>query len=108
MLYKVNIRPRTRSLLRSGPTKPSHTVSYPNIPSHDDRILVSVRSEGAATVRKNLEVRKFAGKTSPPGHSSRDSKASRVRDDDSSDESGGEDDVIIRIDSPSRLSFHQA
>lgn len=105
MLYKVNIRPRTRSLLRSGPTKPSHTVSYPNVPLRDDRMLVSVRSEGAATVRKNLEVRKFAGKTSRPGHSSRDPKESHVVDGDSSDESGGEDDVIIRIDSPSRLSF---
>ncbi|KAK9935635.1 hypothetical protein M0R45_022729 [Rubus argutus] len=101
----VNIRPRTRNLLRSGPTKPSHTVSYPNVPLRDDRMLVSVRSEGAATVRKNLEVRKFAGKTSPPGHSSRDPKESHVVDGDSSDESGGEDDVIIRIDSPSRLSF---
>ncbi|KAM5566575.1 sodium/hydrogen exchanger 8 [Rosa sericea] len=104
----VNVRLRTRSFPRSGPTKPSHTVSYPNVPISDSRPLVSVRSEGASTVRKNLEVRKFAEKITLPGQSSTNPKESHVVIDDSSDESGGEDDVIIRIDSPSRLSFRHA
>lgn len=90
---------------------PPHNVSYPSVPSYHDRPLVSVRSEGATTVRKNLEVRKFTGKMSPPepGEQSRDPHKSRVVVEDySSDESGGEDDVIVKIDSPSRLSFRHA
>lgn len=44
-----------------------------------------------------------------PGEQSRDPHKSRVVVEDySSDESGGEDDVIVRIDSPSRLSFRHA
>ncbi|XP_021821170.1 sodium/hydrogen exchanger 8 isoform X1 [Prunus avium] len=121
-----NLRRPTRSFPRSGRIKPLHTVSYPSVPayqgpphnvsypsvpSYHDRPLVSVRSEGATTVRKNLEVRKFTGKMSPPepGEQSRDPHKSRVVVEDySSDESGGEDDVIVKIDSPSRLSFRHA
>ncbi|XP_050375032.1 sodium/hydrogen exchanger 7 isoform X4 [Argentina anserina] len=105
----VNVRRHARSFPRSVPTEPSHTVSYPNVPFAESRPLVSVRSEGASTVRKNLQVRKSAEKATPPGQSSTDAKESPVViNDDSSDESGGEDDVIIRIDSPSRLSFRHA
>ncbi|XP_008220964.1 PREDICTED: sodium/hydrogen exchanger 8 isoform X1 [Prunus mume] len=122
----VNVPRHTRSFPRSGRIKPLHTVSYPSIPayqgpphnvsypsvpSYHGRPLVSVRSEGATTVRKNLEVRKFTGQMSPPepGEQSRDPQKSRVVVEDySSDESGGEDDVIVRIDSPSRLSFRHA
>lgn len=84
-------------------------MSYPNVPLSDSRPLVSVRSEGSSTVRKNLQVRKIADKITPPAQSSTDPIQSHVViDDDSSDDSGGEDDVIIRIDSPSRLSFRHA
>ncbi|ONI31919.1 hypothetical protein PRUPE_1G339200 [Prunus persica] len=122
----VNVRRRNRSFPRSDRIKPLHTVSYPSVPayqgpphnvsypsvpSYHGRPLVSVRSEGATTVRKNLEVRKFTGQMSPPepGERSRDPhKSHAVVEDYSSDESGGEDDVIVRIDSPSRLSFRRA
>ena len=87
--------------------KAVHIMSYPSVPSHHRRPLVSVRSEGATAVRKNLEVRKFTGQTNPPGQQSTDPNKSHVVED-SSDESGGEDDVIVRIDSPSTLSFPQA
>ncbi|CAN6549729.1 unnamed protein product [Malus baccata var. baccata] len=121
-MVNVNQRRRARSFPRSGPVNPSHTVSYPSMPSYQGRShnvsyptvpsyhgrpLVSVRSEGATTVRKNLEVRKFRGPTNPPGQQSTDPYKSHVVED-SSDESGGEDDVIVRIDSPSTLSFPQA
>ncbi|CAN6727945.1 unnamed protein product [Malus baccata var. baccata] len=121
---KVNPQRRARSFPRSGPINPPHTVSYPSmpsyrgrshnvsysypsVPSHHNRPLVSVRSEGATTVRKDYEVRKFTAQTSLLGQQSTEPNKSHVVND-SSDESGGEDDVIVRIDSPSRLSFCQA
>ncbi|KAM6567523.1 hypothetical protein CsatA_026651 [Cannabis sativa] len=101
----VNIRKYFRSYPGISVAKPSHSISYPTIPSHQDRPLVSVRSEG--TVRKNLEGRNLTGETTlaPPRISTapKDSHA-----EDSSDESGAEDEFIVRIDSPSRLSFRQA
>ncbi|KAJ4974131.1 hypothetical protein NE237_007305 [Protea cynaroides] len=96
---------RTRSFPRTSQTKPSHSISYPRVPSMavHGRRLVSARSEGAATVNKSFKVKDFR----PPNPStqvpSRRTKSHVV--DDSSDESGGDDD-IVRIDSPSRLSFH--
>ncbi|TQD74358.1 hypothetical protein C1H46_040114 [Malus baccata] len=111
-MVNVNQRRRARSFSRSGPINPSHAVSYPSmpsyqgrshnvsypsVPSHHGRPLVSVRSEGATTVRKNLEVRKFTGQTNPPGqHSTNPNKSHEV--DDSSDGSGGDDDLIVRVD----------
>ncbi|KAF4369495.1 hypothetical protein G4B88_016435 [Cannabis sativa] len=101
----VNIRKYFRSYPGISVAKPSHSISYPTIPSHQDRPLVSVRSEG--TVRNNLEGRNLTGETTlaPPRISTapKDSHA-----EDSSDESGAEDEFIVRIDSPSRLSFRQA
>ncbi|XP_050117869.1 sodium/hydrogen exchanger 8-like isoform X2 [Malus sylvestris] len=118
----VNPQRRARSFPRSGPINPPHTVSYPSmpsyqgrshnvsypsVPSHHNSPLVSVRSEGATTVRKDYEARKFTAQTSLLGQQSTEPNKSHVVND-SSDESGGEDDVIVRIDSPSRLSFCQA
>ncbi|RXH79113.1 hypothetical protein DVH24_040260 [Malus domestica] len=117
---KVNPQRCARSFPRSGPINPPHTVSYPSmpsyqgrshnvsypsVPSHHNSPLVSVRSEGATTVRKDYEARKFTAQTSLL-QSTEPNKSHVVND--SSDESGGEDDVIVRIDSPSRLSFCQA
>ncbi|CAN6675331.1 unnamed protein product [Malus baccata var. baccata] len=111
-MVNVNQRRRARSFSRSGPINPSHAVSYPSmpsyqgrshnvsypsVPSHHGRPLVSVRSEGATTVRKNLEVRKFTGQTNPPGQQSTNPNKSHEVDD-SSDGSGGDDDLIVRVD----------
>lgn len=104
---KVNIRRRFRSYPGSYLVKPLHSVSYPTIPSHKDRSLVSVRSEGSATVRKNLDGRNFPGEITSAPLQSAAPKESRVLED-SSDESGAEDEVIVRIDSPSGLSFPHA
>jgi hypothetical protein len=49
-------------------------------------------------------MRKFAGNFTPTQEQSRDPRVSHVVDG-SSDESGAEDEHIVRIDSPSRLSF---
>ncbi|KAL7000704.1 Son of sevenless 1 [Sarracenia purpurea var. burkii] len=88
--------------------RPSHSLSYPRVPSCHGRTLVSVRSEGSShQARKNLEVQDLKGQdlTSKPPTSS--TKKSHVIND-SSDESDTEDELIVRIDSPSRLSFRQA
>ncbi|KAM0964342.1 hypothetical protein ACFX2C_020402 [Malus domestica] len=111
-MVNVNQRRRARSFSRSGPINPSHAVSYPSmpsyqgrshnvsypsVPSHHGRPLVSVRSEGATTVRKNLEVRKFTGQTNPPGQQS--TNPNKIHEvDNSSDGSGGDDDLIVRVD----------
>ncbi|KAM1102119.1 hypothetical protein ACFX13_011060 [Malus domestica] len=121
-MVKVNPQRCARSFLRSGPINPprtlsypsmpsyrgrSHKVSYPSVPSHHNSPLVSVRSEGATTVRKDYEARKVTAQSSLLGQQSTEPNKSHVVND-SSDESGGEDDVTVRIDSPGRLSFCQA
>lgn len=59
-------------------------------------------------VRKNGEVvQKLKGQDlAPKVEMSSKTKEIHVMSD-SSDESGAEDELIVRIDSPSRLSFHQ-
>ncbi|KAL4196021.1 hypothetical protein AMTRI_Chr04g243960 [Amborella trichopoda] len=88
--------------------KPAHSLSYPRVPLKSTkqttaRPLMSAKSEGA-TMNKHFITKDLEQQTQPvttlPGKS-------REIEDDSSDESGGEDDHIVRIDSPSRLSFHQ-
>ncbi|KAK6921584.1 hypothetical protein RJ641_012091 [Dillenia turbinata] len=102
----VNYR-RYRSAPRISQVQPSHSLSYPRVPSHGGHLLVSVRSEGSATVRRNLEVRKFEGKKPYIPLPAAAKNETRVIDE-SSDESGAEDEEIVRIDSPSRLSFRLA
>ncbi|KAK9065117.1 hypothetical protein SSX86_016500 [Deinandra increscens subsp. villosa] len=80
---------------------PTHSRSYPRVPPTEGRGLITVRSEGSATVRKNVNV----GTESLVGPD--DANHSREMDY-SSDESGGEDEHIVRIDSPSTLSFPRA
>ncbi|KAL5554424.1 hypothetical protein UlMin_041825 [Ulmus minor] len=103
----VNVRRHFRSFPGSHSIKPTHSVSYPNIPSHPGRTLVSVKSEGSATVRKKLEGKKFTGEMTQSKTQNTNSKDIHQAED-SSDESGAEDEIIVRIDSPSRLSFRQA
>ncbi|KAF5449949.1 hypothetical protein F2P56_030342 [Juglans regia] len=95
----VNTKWCTRSSWRRGLIKPSHSLSYPTVPSYKDRHLRSVKSKGGITARKNLGENKFTGNLQvkyPRGSHAVD---------DFSDESGPEDEVVVSIDSPSRLSF---
>ncbi|KAK4851483.1 hypothetical protein QYF36_015608 [Acer negundo] len=90
----VDIPRRPRSFSHSSEAQPASHHGYP---------LTSVRSEGDATVRKKLE----AGQIPSSSLQNADTNE-RHAIDDSSDDSGGEDEIIVRIDSPSRLSFRQA
>lgn len=83
----------------SSKVKTTLSRSYPRVPSNEERTLVSVRSEGSTSVRAILK-----GKATTSHVNSR-TKESRVMADDSSDESGAEDEHIVIIDSPSTLSF---
>ncbi|KAM3705589.1 hypothetical protein ACJW31_03G091400 [Castanea mollissima] len=103
----VDTRGRTRSLPRSSLMKPSHILSSPTITSYNGQRLVSAQSEGSATMRKNLEVRKTTGNITPTLQQIKYPRGSRVVDD-PSDESEAEDEIIVRIDSPSRLSFRRS
>ncbi|KAF8398855.1 hypothetical protein HHK36_014719 [Tetracentron sinense] len=103
-------RRRTKSFPRSFQVTPLHSLSYPRVPSRGTyaRPLVSARSEEAATTSKNVEAKEFAGQNPKPPLGSR-TKVSRILDNSSDDESGDDDDdLIVRIDSPSGLSFRQA
>lgn len=84
----------------------SHSLSFPSIPSHLNRRLVSVRSEGATTVREKLEVSRSTGQIPAAPSQNAGTNESHVIDY-SSDDSGAEDELIVRIDSPSLLSFPQ-
>nr|ABN04858.1 salt-overly-sensitive 1 [Mesembryanthemum crystallinum]CAN99591.1 salt-overly-sensitive 1 [Mesembryanthemum crystallinum] len=93
---------KTVSFHESVLNKPSsHSLSYPTVPDAQGRSLTTVKSEGSHTIRKRLEG-DLPDIPSVP-HSRRPSQLPE-----SSDESGGEEDVIVRIDSPSRLSFRHA
>lgn len=103
--FKVDFRQRTKSF-PGNVTEPSHSRSNPVIGSHKGVSLPYVKSEGAATLKKRLDARKLPISNVRPPQEKALPNERNVRDD-SSEESGGEDDVIVRIDSPSVLSFHQ-
>ncbi|KAL9457070.1 hypothetical protein AB3S75_006164 [Citrus x aurantiifolia] len=102
----VDIQRRSRSFSTSTQTMQSHSLSFPSIPSHLNRRLVSVRSEGATTVREKLEVSRSTGQIPAAPSQNAGTNESHVIDY-SSDDSGAEDELIVRIDSPSLLSFPQ-
>ncbi|XP_011024866.1 PREDICTED: sodium/hydrogen exchanger 7-like isoform X2 [Populus euphratica] len=84
--------------------KRSHSLSVLRTASCQQ---VGAPSEEATYARKSLEVRKLVGKThAPPLQSTGTNEACII--DNYSDESDAEDDLVVRIDSPSRLSFHHA
>ncbi|KAI4357384.1 hypothetical protein L6164_001336 [Bauhinia variegata] len=100
----VDIRWLSRSL-PSYIIKPPLSLLYPSIQSNQGRQLLSVKSEGATTAKKDLEGRPFTRNvTNPPPEST---KRRETHEEDSSDESTVEEDIIVRIDSPSNLSFQQ-
>lgn len=65
--------------------------------------MVSAKSEGSTTLKQKFRVEEYkqVGNAPQPDES-------HGRRDESSDDSGGEEEHIVRIDSPSRLSFRQA
>ncbi|PKA52210.1 Sodium/hydrogen exchanger 7 [Apostasia shenzhenica] len=104
-----DMRRRFRSFHRPSQGRANHSLSYPRVPtgSSNARPLVSVQSEGGSMNRR-LQSKDYA-RMAPTTHPVpvRKRKVGNVEHDDSSDESGGEE-VIVRIDSPSTLSFHHA
>lgn len=103
----INLRRRhTRSFLRSSRVKPPHSLSYPSVPSVPTRPMVSVKSEGSATMRRKFDIQENKQEANAPERKEMSLNESHARDN-SSDDSGCEDEHIVRIDSPSRLSFRQ-
>lgn len=98
------VQRRSQSFSTGTQAMPSHSLSFPKTPSHLNRRLVSVRSEGATTVREKLEVSRSTGQIPAAPSQNAGTNESHVIDY-SSDDSGAEDELIVRIDSPSLLSF---
>jgi len=84
--------------------KRSHSLSVLRTASYQQ---VRVPSEEATYARKSLEVRKLIGKIHAPPLQSTGTNETCIIDN-YSDESDAEDELVVRIDSPSRLSFHHA
>ncbi|KAB2090470.1 hypothetical protein ERO13_A03G113800v2 [Gossypium hirsutum] len=104
---KVNLPQRSWSLSRMNQCQPINNPSYNRFLSFPGHLLVSAGSEGASTMRKNnKEAGKITRRVPSAQAKKMDTKEGHVNDD-SSDESGGEDEILVRIDSPSVLSFHQ-
>lgn len=101
---KVNTKWCTRRSWRRGLIKRSHSFSYPTVPSYIDRHLLSFKSKGFITAGKKLGEKKSTFNLTPTNLQVKDPRGSPAVDD-SSDESGPEDEVVVSIDSPSRLSF---
>lgn len=104
-------RPRSSSTIQSNPTHRELSLRVPSPASANVRPLFSVQSEG-----ESMRTRALASRVLPRAGSGPSSIAplpvTRVRrqrqeDNSSDDESAGEE-VIVRIDSPSTLTFHQA
>nr|AVA17714.1 SOS1-like protein 1B [Populus nigra] len=101
----VDMRRRAHSF-SSSQVKRSHSMSVLRMASFRNRQQVPVPSEGATSARMTLEVRNLIGKTPAPQLHSAGTNETHTMDN-YSDESDAEDEIVVRIDSPSRLSFHQ-
>ncbi|CAN4113887.1 unnamed protein product [Withania somnifera] len=99
-----NSRRRPRSFPGISAANISHSQSYPEVRSNGVQTLVSVRSEGSTTLRKNGQVQ-GENKDISVRLPRAPIEESRARED-SSDDSGGEDEHLIRIDS-GKPSFPQ-
>nr|ACZ57357.1 plasma membrane Na+/H+ antiporter [Zygophyllum xanthoxylum] len=98
----VDMKYRTRSFSRNVEANTSHSRLFPRFASYHGRPLPSVGSEGDALMKKKRDLRKFSSRGPAPQLQNEDIKEGHNV---SSDESGGEEDNIVRIDSPSGLSF---
>ncbi|KAL9241734.1 hypothetical protein vseg_015808 [Gypsophila vaccaria] len=87
----------------AGHEKSSHSQSYPRFPVVHKRPLISVRSEGSTTARERLDDNLARIEDPHPPHNGQPSRAR----DESSDDSGDEEGIIVSIDSPSGLSFRE-
>ncbi|CAN6339204.1 unnamed protein product [Urochloa humidicola] len=89
-----------------------HSSSYPRVPRPSNtRPLLSVQSEGSNMKRLAAPKDATAGEATTaapaPATSGGQQQRKAMQDDNSSDDSGGEE-VIVRVDSPSMLSFRQS
>lgn len=106
-----SFRPSPNGVAKPTNTKAAHTQSYQRVPlrpTKNQRQLISVKSEGFAIVRKKQSVGELRG----PRQNLLKTNTNENREiemdyssDDNDDEFGGEDEHIVRIDSPSTLSF---
>ncbi|PKU87583.1 Sodium/hydrogen exchanger 7 [Dendrobium catenatum] len=99
-----DMRGQFGSFRRSSQGPKNHSLSYPRVPTGtaaNVRPLVSVQSEGNSMNTRLGTREPFRVAPTPPLPRRR--RQRNVEGDDSSDDSGGE--VIVRIDSPSTLSF---
>ncbi|KAL6505913.1 Son of sevenless 1 [Orobanche hederae] len=94
--------PRNRRIIR-----PTHSVSYPSVPTVHARPMYSVKSEGSDTLGTKLDMQENKKKQNSSQYEKWRLNRSHAARDDSSDESGCEDEHIVRIDSPSKLFFRQ-
>ncbi|CAK7326876.1 unnamed protein product [Dovyalis caffra] len=101
----VDMRRRAHSF-SSSQVKRSHSVSGLRTESFRSRQQVPVPS-GATSARRSFEVRNLRGKAPTPPMQSTGINEARIIDN-YSDESDAEDEFVVRIDSPSRLSFRHA
>jgi len=106
VILKVDIPPTIRSLLNNRAIPPPQSLSYPTFEPRQNRPLGAVKSEGAAASKKNNGVKGFMQDVTNLPSQSTDRRVHR--EDDSSDDSAIEEDIIVRIDSPSTLSFRQS
>ncbi|KAJ3672840.1 hypothetical protein LUZ60_006214 [Juncus effusus] len=89
-------------------TTDSHSKSYPRVPSRTEsatRTLTKVQSEGGESLRSRVLNRAGSGPSNTvpplPVRRERENEKEEESDDDE------EEEVIVRIDSPSTLTFHQ-
>jgi hypothetical protein len=81
-----------------------HSASYPKVPSRamsNSRPLLSVQSEGSNLMNRKSAPAAPAIAPFPP----RRQRRAIAEEDNSSDESV-EEEIIVRVDSPSMLTFH--
>lgn len=101
----IETRGRGQNYWSNCRSKPSHSLSFPRTPPKiaRRRPLVSSRSEGSYIAKFSSPREAFGSRPEiPPLPTNRRAK---VNANVSSDESG--DEIIVRIDSPSCLSFRQ-
>ncbi|KAM0936277.1 putative cyclic nucleotide-binding domain, cation/H+ exchanger, rmlC-like jelly roll [Dioscorea sansibarensis] len=97
---------RNKNFRRNSQGQPSHSYSCPRVPSRPSNAqpLLSVQSEGGS-LNVRLGSREYSRLVPVPPLPVRKRKKMVIQDE-SSDESGGEE-IIVTIDSPSTLSFRQ-
>jgi hypothetical protein len=104
-------RRQGRHRVQATTTDQKQSSSYPRMPSiSKERPLLSVQSEGSNMKRvAALPLRDDAAEVEAPAAQQRRRrrKAMHLQEDNSSDDSAGEE-VIVRVDSPSMLSFRQS